>query len=159
MKDSERSALAEEFLLFIGVIIRGMDAIFRREMEEYEVTWPQVHMLKVVKYADRLTVTELSNSLMIAAPTASRMIDGLCSKGLLKKEKDSSDQRVSIVVTTPKSERLLDNLLELQSQVMAEVFEGEDPEELAKTIKSLSRFAGKWRVALESKAKKGVVNE
>lgn len=150
----ERSRLAEEFLLFIGTIMRGTRAIFRRELEAYDVTWPQFHLLKMVKHRDRTTVTELSNSLMIAAPTASRMIDGLCAKGLLKKEKDPEDHRVTLVVLTRKSKGLLDNLSKAQSEVMAEVFAGEDTSELARNMESLSRIAGKWSATAEKKSKK-----
>jgi DNA-binding MarR family transcriptional regulator len=118
------------------------------------VTWPQFSLLKVVKRSGRMTVTELSNSLMVAPPTGSRMIDGLCSKGLLAKEKDPDDHRVTLVVLTRKSKGLLDNLLALQSQVMAEVLEDEDTEELARNMESLRRIAGKWLLVAEKKARK-----
>jgi DNA-binding MarR family transcriptional regulator len=153
-----RSELAEEFLQFIGTVIRGMGAVFRRETEKYDITWPQFHLLKMVKRADRITVTELSNSLMIAPPTASRMIDGLCSKGLLVKAKDSSDQRVTLVKLTPKSQRLLDKLFELQNQALAGVLEGEDIEELRRDITNLSRITDKWLATIETTSKKGATN-
>lgn len=155
MSADERSELAEEFFLFIGAIMRGTRAIFRSELEECDVTWPQFHLLKTVKRRERTTVTELSHSLMIAAPTASRMIDGLCAKGLLKKEKDPEDQRVTLVVLTHKSRRLLDNLLKAQREVMAEVFAGEDASQLAGNIESLSRIADNWSATAEKKARKG----
>jgi MarR family 2-MHQ and catechol resistance regulon transcriptional repressor len=155
----ERSELAEEFFLFIGAIMRGTRAIFRSELEENDVTWPQFHLLKMVKHRDRTTVTELSNSLMIAAPTASRMIDGLCTKGLLRKEKDPKDHRVTLVVLTRKSKVLLDDLLRAQSEVMADVFAGEDTSELARNMKSLGRISGKWLAIAEKKTRKGEKNE
>lgn len=159
VKDESRSELADEFLLFVSTLFRGMGAIFRRMMEEYDVTWPQFHMLKMVWHSDRMTVTELSNSLMIAAPTASRMIDGLCAKGLLEKAKDPCDQRVALIRLTPKSEMLLLDLRELQNKVVSEVLEGEDTEELQRNIRSLSRIAGKWQATVEKTARKGATDE
>ena len=155
----ERSELADEFFGFIGAIMRGTRAIFRGELEEHDVTWPQLHMLKMVKRRERTTVTDLSNSLIVAAPTASKMIDGLCGKGLLRKEKDPDDHLVTLVVLTRKSRGLLDNLLKAQSEVMAEVFAGEDTSELARNIESLSRIAGKWSAAAEKKTRKGEKHE
>lgn len=155
VSEDERSRLADEFLLFVGTMMRGTGAIFRRELDAYDVTWPQFSLLKVVKRSGRMTVTELSNSLMVAPPTGSRMIDGLCSKGLLAKEKDPDDHRVTLVVLTRKSKGLLDNLLALQSQVMAEVLEDEDTGELARNMESLRRIAGKWLAVAEKKARKG----
>jgi len=159
MKTDERSELAEEFLLFVSTLMRGMGAIFRRMMEEYDVTWPQFHMLKMVWHSERVTVTELSNSLMIAAPTASRMIDSLCSKGLLEKTKDASDQRVTLLRMTPKSEKLFSDLQGLQNRIMTEVLEGVDTDELRRNIKSLSGIADRWLATVEKTAKKGVTDE
>ena len=156
MTEHERSRLADEFLGFIGTMMRGTRAIFRRELEACDMTWPQFSLLKVVKkHSGRMTVTELSNSLMVAPPTGSRMIEGLCSKGLLAKEKDPDDHRVTLVVLTEKSRGLMDKLIELQSQVMSEVLEGEDTRELARNMKSLKRIADKWLAVAEKKARKG----
>ena len=156
MTERERSRLADEFLGLIGTMMRGTRAIFRRELEACDMTWPQFSLLKVVKkHSGRMTVTELSNSLMIAPPTGSRMIEGLCSKGLLAKEKDPDDHRVTLVVLTEKSRGLMDKLIELQSQVMSEVLEGEDTRELARNMKSLKRIADKWLAVAEKKARKG----
>ena len=154
MSEDERAQLADEFLLFVGTMMRGTGAIFRRELDTYDVTWPQFSLLKVVKHSGRMTVTELSNSLMVAPPTGSRMIEGLCAKGLLAKQKDPDDHRVTLVVMTPKSEGLLENLLKMQRQVIAEVLEEEDTEELERNIQSLRRIAGKWLSVAEKKARK-----
>ena len=88
-------------------------------------------------------------------PSGSRMIEGLCSKGRLAKEKDPDDHRVTLVVLTEKSRGLMDKLIELQSQVMSEVLEGEDTRELARNMKSLKRIADKWLAVAEKKARKG----
>ena len=152
MQNDKKAELADQFLLFIGDIVRGMDCIFRREMERFDVTWPQYHLLKVIKTVGRMSVTELSNSLMIAPPTASRMVDGLCNKGLLEKVKDTVDQRVTYVTITGKSESLLEKLLALEKEVMSEAFEGEDPVELERTIRNLSRISGRWFAMSERRA-------
>jgi DNA-binding MarR family transcriptional regulator len=144
VKVSRRQELVEEFLRGIGMMVRGMDAIFRKEMERYEVTWPQFYLMKAVKRADGITVTELSNQMMITAPTASRMIDGLCSKGLLDKVKDTADHRVTRLNLTPKSRDLVQTLTAMQNRVMMEVFEGEETAELERTVDHLGRIAGRW---------------
>ena len=153
LKSERRAELAEEFLISIGQVIRGMDAIFRREFEEYEVTWPQFHMLKMIKFHGKTGVTDLSNLLMIAPPTASRMINGLTSKGLVVKEKDPSDQRVTLVALTQKSERLMEKLMKLQAEVMIEVFEGEDERELERTITGLKKLSERLFVGGDRKGK------
>lgn len=155
MEPDRRREMVEEFLMFIGMMIRGMDTIFRRDMEKYQVTWPQFHLLKLIQARGRCTITELSNMLMIALPTTSRMIDGLCTKELLVKEKDPSDQRLTYVKLPPKSEELLGKLLELQDEVMYDVFKDEDLGELEKHLEALSRIAGRWLETAETRGPKG----
>jgi len=144
-KESDRrEELVEEFMLSMGKIMRGMRAIFRREMERFEVTWPQFHLLKFVRDGDGITVTELSQIMMISAPTTSRMIDGLCSKGLLEKAKDDEDHRVIRLQLTPKSENLLKALTSLQNKILLEVFQEEDAAELERTARHIGRITDKW---------------
>ncbi len=143
-EDSGRQELVEELMVSIAKLGRGMRAIFRREMERYEVTLPQFHMLKFVRDSDGITVTELSHMLMISAPTTSRMIDGLCSKGLLEKEKDEQDHRVTRLRLSTKSEGLLKALTDLQNKILLAVFKEEDDAELERTVRHISTIIDRW---------------
>jgi DNA-binding MarR family transcriptional regulator len=145
----KREKLVEQFMLSMGKIMRGMRAIFRREMERFEVTWPQFYLMKFVRDSDGITVTELSHIMMISAPTASRMIDSLCSKGLLEKVKDRQDHRITRMQLTTKSENLLKALTNLQNKILLEVLRGEDTAELERTARHVSRIADKWLEMVE----------
>lgn len=143
-EDTRRQELVEEFVLSVGKMMRGMRAIFRREMERYDVTWPQFHVLKFVRDGDGITVMELSHMLMISAPTTSRMIDGLCSKGLLEKEKDAQDHRVTRLRLSAQSQGLLKALTDLQDKILLEVFAEEDSAELERTVSHIGSITDKW---------------
>lgn len=153
MKACSRGELAERFLSSVGKGMRGMSSIFRKEIERYEITLPQYHLLKLVQGQGSMTVTELGNRLMIAAPTASRMIDSLCAKDLLAKEKDPKDHRVTLVRVTGKSEKLLKRITDLQNEIITEVFKGEDGAELERSIDHLSRIADRWFEAAVKRTK------
>jgi DNA-binding MarR family transcriptional regulator len=153
-ENADRQAeLVEEFMLSMGKIMRGTRAIFRREMERFEVTWPQFYLLKFVRDGDGITVTELSHIMMISAPTTSRMIDGLCSKGLLEKVKDSEDHRVIRLQLTAKSETLLKALTDLQNRFLLEVFQEEDTAELERTASHIGRITDRWLELMEKSEK------
>jgi len=153
MKEDNGKELADEFLAGIGKAMRGMGAVFRKELEGHGITMPQAHMLKVVGQRGEVTVTELSHMMMIAAPTASRMINGLCGKGLLKKAKDRTDHRVSRVRLTGKSRRLLANIRDLQSEIFVEVLEGEDRDEIEACVHRLGEMADRWCEIAEKRAR------
>jgi DNA-binding MarR family transcriptional regulator len=143
-EDRRHQELVEEFMLSVGKMMRGMRAIFRWEMERYDVTWPQFHVLKFVRDGDGITVMELSHMLMISAPTTSRMIDGLCSKGLLEKEKDAQDHRVTRLRLSAQSQGLLKALTDLQDKILLEVFAEEDAAELERTVSHIGSITDKW---------------
>ncbi|MHB8894187.1 MAG: MarR family winged helix-turn-helix transcriptional regulator [Candidatus Geothermincolia bacterium] len=159
MTEDHRCELASEFLIHFGGIARGMDAVFRKEMEAHGVTWPQFYLLKVLSRQGPLTVTELSGSLLVAAPTASRMIDGLREKGLLDKTRDPGDHRVTVVTLTRKSRKLLERLLALQNEVMRIMFEGEETADIENSVKSLGRYVGRLHETARIRARKGAQDE
>lgn len=145
--------LAEEFLDNIGKAMRGMGAVLRRELDRHGVTAPQAYMLKVVGQRVGASVTELSQMMMIATPTASRMIDCLCAKGLLKKEKDASDMRVARVTLTAKSRRLLESVMDLQSEIFLETVKEEDGEDIARCMRRLGEIADRMCEIAEARAR------
>ena len=155
MKNDKRAELAGEFLLSIEKLMKGTGVIFRSVLEDYGVTHAQFHLLMVVKGRGKTTVTEISRLLMIAPPTASRMIEGLCTKGLLKKEKDASDHRVTRISLTGKSKRLVTDLTERRARVLTEVFKSEDEKELELTVSHLGRITDSCASTVEARARKG----
>lgn len=155
MKNDKRAELAGEFMLSIEKLMKGTGVIFRSVLEDYGVTHAQFHLLMVTKGRGKTTVTEISRLLMIAPPTASRMIEGLCAKGLLKKEKDASDHRITRVSLTGKSKRLVTDLTERRARVLTEVFKGEDEKELELTVSHLGRITDSCVSTVETRARKG----
>lgn len=155
MKNDKRAELAGEFLLSIERLMKGTGVIFRSVLEDYDVTHAQFHLLMVIKGRGKTTVTEISRLLMIAPPTASRMIDGLCAKGLLKKEKDAADHRVTRINLTGKSKRLVTDLTERRARVLREVFQGEDEKELERTVGHLGRITDSCVSTVETRARRG----
>ena len=153
MKQDELERLAESFFKSVGTAMRGMGAVFRKELEGYDVTWPQFHLLKQVESRDGLQVTEVSSLLMIAPPTASRMIDGLAAKGLLRKEKDERDHRVTRVLLTGDGGHLMEEMRKALRRLMIQVLEGEDEEEVTRALDYLERIADQWYTISEQTTK------
>ncbi len=159
MYPDSRVDLAEELFSSIRKMLWGIRVIFREEMDRYGITWPQIHLLRAVGEKSRATVGELSRYLMVAAPTASRMIDGLCAKGFLRKKRDPSDHRIAWLMLTPKSERLLEDFTGFRNKAIASVLEDENDEELERTIGHLAELSNRWLQMAEETARKGCDEE
>lgn len=154
MNGDRRLELAERLMFGLGKLARGLDAIFREQMEKYGVTWAQFGVLRIVSNAGQVTVTDIANSLMVATPTASKMIDGICKKRLMKKVRDPEDQRLTWIRLTEDGRGLVERLMDLERRVMNEVLEQEDVEELERTVTHLVNILDRWFEATEPRTER-----
>ena len=144
MKEDERKRLAEDIIDGMEQVMRIRGAAFRDELEKQGVTLPQFHLLKMVEVHGGLTVTEASRIMLVAPPTVSRMIDGLCSKGFLERRGDPDDQRVTRIVLTRRGRTVVRKVADLQVSLLMELMEGENPERLKVFADLLEKFTRRW---------------
>jgi DNA-binding MarR family transcriptional regulator len=141
LDEHRKKELTDRIQESVSTIMRATAAIFRSDAERYGITGAQFGMLKLVRARGPITITELSRLMMIAAPTASRMIDGLCENGLLTKSRSESDSRVTMVSLTHESERRMRHLGQVQRRAVEEALEGEPEEKLEYFVEFMSKMA------------------
>jgi DNA-binding MarR family transcriptional regulator len=61
----------------------------------------QYQLLEALRETDELTVGELADAAGVAAPTATRMLDGLARDGHVERVQSTADRRVVLVTLTP----------------------------------------------------------
>ena len=147
MKKEQRQEMMEKLIESMGVVMRIRGAVFREELERGGVTFPQFHLLKMVGVHGGMTVSELARMMLVAPPTASRMIENLCSKGLLERSKDEKDQRITRVGITSGGKGVVRKIDELQASVLLELMEDEDEMELKTFTDMLDKFVSRWSEA------------
>ena len=147
LDEQKKKELSDRLQESLGTIMRATGAMFRRDVERYGITFAQFHMLKRVRARGPMTITEMSKLMMIAVPTASRMIDGLCEKGLLTKSRSESDSRVTMVSLTRQSERRMRHLGQVQRRAVEETLEGEPEEKLEYIVEFMSKLADRLAAA------------
>jgi len=81
--------------------------------------WPQ----------DGLTHTEIAEHLCVQPATLSRMLDRLVKTGLVQRQQDSGDQRVSRVYLTEKGQELLEPIQQTWEELERISFANLTPEE------------------------------
>ncbi len=91
---------------FFGSIRRARGR-FAREAGAGELTLPQYQLLTALSDMAQRPVGELAEAAGIAAPTATRMLDGLERAGIVRRTPSTEDRRVVTVQLTPKGGRLL----------------------------------------------------
>ena len=79
----------------------------RVEDDALGISPPRLSALSVVVYAGPIGIGALAAAEGVAAPTMSRLVDGLERDGLVRREPDPEDARGVLVAATAKGERIL----------------------------------------------------
>jgi len=79
----------------------------RIEDDALGVSPPRLSALSVVVYAGPLPIGALATAEGVAAPTMTRLVDGLEREGLVKRRRDPADARGVLVEATPAGKRIL----------------------------------------------------
>lgn len=131
---------AQRLMMVFYRIGRSRHALFHELLSRYDVTLQQFHLLLYMKASGRTRVTDLSDMMMVSKPTASRMINTLCDKGMIKKRTDDRDRRLVYLELTPKGRRVVEEKELRQRERLARVL-GEMPaEEMGAFLDTLERI-------------------
>jgi DNA-binding MarR family transcriptional regulator len=94
-------------LYFNGTALaRLLEREWTRAFAPFELSPPQGFMLRYVLERPGLLSRELAEALTIARPTASRLLDGLERKGLVRRVVADDDRRESLIQPTAAAKKL-----------------------------------------------------
>jgi DNA-binding MarR family transcriptional regulator len=116
--------------VFDGLMHRLM-ASHAPELNLIDLTMSQTKALYLVLSAGQLRMSELASRLGITSSTATGVVDGLVSHGLLARHEDPADRRQVVVSATAEAEATLESFRELNSRRMREMLEHVDAADLA----------------------------
>ncbi len=139
MKKSEEDAqrLMQDFYR----IARSRHALFYDLLSGYGITMHQFHLLMYLKMKGRMKVTDLGNMMLVSMPTASRMLNTMCEKGLVSKKGDDKDRRLSYVELTREGERVVEEAHARQRETLAEVLEGMPETDMEPFLENVEKIA------------------
>jgi MarR family transcriptional regulator, organic hydroperoxide resistance regulator len=105
-----------------------------------DLTLSQYHLLEPLRTADELTVGELAESAGVAAPTATRMLDGLARDERIIRRHSETDRRTVLVSLTPAGRKALTAAHKQSLAFRRRVFERLDPDEREQAAALLARL-------------------
>jgi DNA-binding MarR family transcriptional regulator len=120
----------------------------RRSVERWNLTMPQFDVLAELARAPEqgFTFVELSRLLLVTSGNLTGIIDRLEEYGLVKRESEATDRRVTRMKLTPLGKRRIDELLPLHAGDVAQVLSLMPRERLA----LLNDLLGELRDALHA---------
>jgi DNA-binding MarR family transcriptional regulator len=100
--------IRDKAAVLVGCTAQDIANFVERALKEFGISREQlsvIHYLDDAK-ADTMTVNELRESLIDDSPNVSRILNKMVEKGLVKKERQTDDQRVVYVSLTEKGRKL-----------------------------------------------------
>ena len=137
--------LTHDFLSSARVFAKAVrdvcEAAVLREVVGKRLTIPQLKLLYLVAQADAVTIGDAASFLGVTSPAASKTVEKLVRRRLLRRNDTQGDRRTSQLSLTEASRRLLETYEAARNQKAAEVFAQYSPEELQHTAELLDRVA------------------
>jgi DNA-binding MarR family transcriptional regulator len=100
--------LRDKAAVLVGCTAREIDNFVERALKEFGLSRAQLGVLHFLDTAavEPMTVNQLRETLVDDSPNVSRMLNKMVDKGLVRKERQSDDQRVVHIALTEKGRRL-----------------------------------------------------
>ena len=100
--------LRDKAAVLLGCTAQEIANFVERELKEFDISREQLSVIHYLDTAevDKMTVNELRETLIDDKPNVSRILNKMVEKGLVRKERQTDDQRVVYVSLTEKGRKL-----------------------------------------------------
>jgi len=100
--------IRDKAAVLVGCTAQDIANFVERALKEFDISREQLNVIHYLDAApaDRMTVNELRETLIDDRPNVSRILNKMAAKGLVRKERQTDDQRVVYVLLTEKGRRL-----------------------------------------------------
>lgn len=112
-----------------------------RALKPYNVTHEQWPLLKWLWEQDGISQKVLSEKSLKDQPTTTRILDKLERRGLICRQADPKDRRVSLIYLTPEGREIRDPLIELAHQALEQALAGLSEQERTQLKNLLNRIS------------------
>jgi DNA-binding MarR family transcriptional regulator len=101
-------SLRDKAAVLVGCTAQEIANFVERTLKEFDISREQLGVIHYLDAAgvDKMTVNELRETLIDDSPNVSRILNKMVEKGLVRKERQTDDQRVVYVSLTEKGRKL-----------------------------------------------------
>lgn len=113
---------------------------FRPMLQAHDVTEQQWRILRILFESAALDATMLAERACVLAPSLTRMIRSLETRGLIETRRDEHDRRRSLVALTPAGEQFLRGIAPLSAKIYAQIEAEVGAERIQRLLDDLDAF-------------------
>src|SRR5436309_6248571 len=137
----ECTSFAEKLTsLFSDIIFKTMTVQLLRELDDLDISLPQLQALTYVAEHRNCSVGALAEGLGVTHPAAVKTLDRLVKKGLVARAVAASDHRQAQLAATPGGRNLVNEIRRQRTERLARVLDKMAPEERLAMIRGLEKF-------------------
>lgn len=145
VENSEQAGGREELENLLFNILRTFYQFERIEVSTFDLSYDMIYILKLLWRIPFLRISDIAEEMKIKVFSATRLVDQLEKRALVKRAKSKEDLRIIQVSITPKGRRMVkkieDHALDLITSNMDQ-FSGDELKTIRKTIRSLNSIMG-----------------
>lgn len=141
-----------EFAFLINDVGRLLRTYADQQARQFGMTRAQWAVLARLEYAEGLKQSELAELLDLQPITLTRLVDRLCTNGLIERRADPADRRAKRLYLTAQARPLMNRLADLGENIMTTVLEGLDAAKIEQMTADLSGVRDNLRAATSRKS-------
>jgi DNA-binding MarR family transcriptional regulator len=145
MPDTNTPEVINELLgsvqVFSWAVRNVLEEKLLRETAGSRLTFSRLKLLKLVAFTDSHTIGDVAAFLGVSNTAASKAVDKLVRRRLLRRTEGHADRRASELSLTGEGRRLLSAYEAARERKLAEIFDSCGPEQLCGTVATLDRLS------------------
>lgn len=141
-----------EFAFLINDVARMLRTYADQRARRLGITRAQWAVMARLEHAEGLKQSELAEILDLQPITLTRLVDRLCTNGMIERRPDPKDRRAKRLHLTPLARPLMDRLAELGQDMMESVLDGFDAAAIERMLRELSHTKENLKIAIAKKA-------
>jgi len=136
---AERAEFIAAWRRFFGAVRRARGRNVAQSGDELSLS--QLYVLLALRDEGELRVGALAEAAGLAAPTVTRMLDGLEKDGVVARQHSTEDRRCVTATLTPRGVELVDAKRKSVDKKLGTVYDALDPSDRAQAERLLSNLA------------------
>lgn len=151
MKTGERAEEAAGLFSALIFTLRAVQALGEQEPPwlSIDLSMAQLKAVLLLTRENGLTARGLAERLKVGPSAVTPLVDKLVEQGLVRREEDPEDRRVSWIRPTQEAQRLYELLMSANQAMLLEVFSTLSPEELETALQGLQVISSAARRRLQ----------
>jgi DNA-binding MarR family transcriptional regulator len=118
-----QTSVSDNVLVSLRRIIQAVDLHSRQLARQHGITTPQLIILRQIQDQDAMTVSEIARQVSLKQATVTDILNRLERKGLVLRQKDTSDRRRVLIKETDVGKKMLETAPSPLQDTFLEKFE------------------------------------